>query len=348
MTAYQFSYTAKQPVPKQVPIPLPGPDEVLVKVLASGVCHTDVTLIHHPEFVPTLAQAPSFTLGHEAAGIIESVGERAKETYPHLTKGTYVAVHCMNACYEPTCETCSSGKSNLCHKLPWLGMGANGTWASHVLARARCVLPVPGDTSSIPPEVAAIATDAVLTPYHALKTVGELKKGQTVLIVGCGGLGLNAIQVAKNYLGAGVVVGYDLREEALERAKESGADYTATPDTFTELFQSKNLAADVIVDFVGIQATFDKGLEALQVGGKIIVIGMTAPQVALDLYKGMVKGATVALSTWGTLTELEEVLQGIADGKLKPKVEKRPLAECGKMVEELRDGKIAFRVAVVP
>lgn len=113
-----------------------------------------------------------------------------------FTPGQYVAIHSRNPCWEKDCGNCSIGADNLCQKLGPIGLGSDGCYAQYVLVKSRVIVPIEATPKELAPELAAVATDAVLTSYHALKAA-QITEGQAVLIIGAGGLGLNAIQIAK-------------------------------------------------------------------------------------------------------------------------------------------------------
>ncbi|KAH9892598.1 alcohol dehydogenase [Cubamyces lactineus] len=352
MTAYRFVPGKTEPQKEIVPIPVPGPDEVLVKILAAGVCHSDCHLL---EASPSTPHFPTtYTLGHEGAGIVVAHGEQVAndpDASRRVAIGTYVAVLLTNACESQECDCCSRGLANICFTPPMLGLGADGCWAEFVKARASTIVPVPGnnpDDARLTPGVVAAATDAVMTPWRALKRVAEVKPGQTVVILGCGGLGLNAVQIAKIVLGAGTVIACDVRPESLAIAHEVGADYAIKPDSVKALLADKNILVDVVLDLVGIQPTVDAATDMLRPGGTLILVGLGAPGITMSPLALTMKQLVVKGSFGGEYRDLEECLDAIAAGKVKPKVEERPMDECGKVVHGLTKGQIRARVALVP
>ena len=212
---------------------------------------------------------------------------------------------------------------------------------------SSCVV-VPGDVHSIPPAVAAVATDAVLTPYHALKTASKVQPGQTVLCMGIGGLGLNGIAIAKHCLGAGTVIACDMRHSSLNQALEVGADLALTPEALEGYVKEHKISIDVVADFVGTQTTFDLSSRVAAPGGVVHIIGLMQPKLTITPLEMMAKDLTVRVSLWGCKSELSEVLQAIKDGKVKPHVEERPLEEVETVIEELKAGKLKSRVALIP
>ena len=162
-----------------VPTPAPGPGEVLVKVAGCGLCHTDLHYLDHG--VDTFKRPP-LILGHEAAGIIAALGP---ETDGRAV-GDRVLIPAVLSC--GWCPYCRQGRENLCSNLVMLGNNVDGAYAEYVVVPARELVPVP---EGVPLEQACVIADAVSTPYHAVKHRGRVRLGDTVAVVGCGGVGLN-------------------------------------------------------------------------------------------------------------------------------------------------------------
>ncbi|KAI0688134.1 alcohol dehydogenase [Cytidiella melzeri] len=351
MICYRFKPPSPSPIEERVPVPKPKDDEVLLKVLAAGVCHSDVGLFDQTSLInQRMSTMGSWTCGHEGAGEIVSIGSSVATTHPSLTVGTYAAIYGPNSCFEPDCLACSTGNENVCRKFPSIGLGTPGSWAEYIVVHANSIVPVPvpGTQSKIPPSVVAISTDAILTPYHVLKHACAVQPGQTVLIYGVGGLGLHAVAIAKDLLQGVTVVACDLRESSLEQAKTMGADHVSSPDFLLAYFADHNLVIDVAVDFVGIQKTFDACFAAIRPGGTIHITGLMANQLNASPMLTMLKNLTLKTSYWGCKSELAEILEAIGQGKLKVLVQERPMSEVAKMLHDMHEGKIKNRVAVIP
>ncbi|EIW63293.1 alcohol dehydogenase [Trametes versicolor FP-101664 SS1] len=352
MIAYQIVPGLTEPQRKALPIPTPGPDEVLVKVLASGVCHSDVHLLEWSDGRPFTPF--THTLGHECAGTIVRLGSNVASDHTlsaRLAVGTYAAVLATNACEKPDCDRCSRGLANVCFALPLYGLGGDGSWTQYIVARACTVVPVPGNdpkSARLSPAVVAAATDAVLTPWHALKRTAGVQPGQTVLIFGCGGLGMNAIQIAKNVLGAGVVIAVDVREESLSIVRKLGADYAIHPDGVKALLEEKGLKVDVAMDLVGKQSTLDGAVAAVRTGGTVVLIGLYGDALSVTPLAMTTKQLKLLGSFGGDYQDLEESLRAIAEGKVTPGVEERPMDQCREVLKDLAAGRIRTRVALVP
>jgi len=347
MVAFRFipRATGGASVARQViPIPTPGPDECLVKVLAAGVCHSDCSILD-PDYQKGMFAMPNpFVLGHEGAGVVVSVGSNVTE----FTPGSYVAVLGNNACYSKSCGACAHGVDNSCTSYPFLGFGADGFFASYVATSARNLVQVPADQDTVKPSVAAVSTDAVLTPYHSLISSANITADQTILLIGAGGLGLNAIQIAKNVIGVKNVIVTDVRDVSIKAALDIGADYACKPQQLDALVKEHNLVFDTVVDVVGNAETFATSLQQVRMGGVIQVIGLSAREVSLPLIATAMKNVTIKLTAWGTVPELKEVLSAVASGKVKPQVEERPLDDCLEVLQDLATGKLKSRVALIP
>ena len=347
MVAFRFipGATGGASVARQViPIPAPKPDECLVKVLAAGVCHSDCSILDADFQKGMFAMPNPFVLGHEGAGVVVSVGSDVTEFKP----GSYVALLGTNACYSKSCGACRHGLDNACLTHPYLGFGGDGFFASHVSVSTRNLVEIPADQETVKPSVAAISTDAVLTPYHSLTSSAKLTPDQTILIIGAGGLGLNTIQIAKHVIGVNNVIVTDIRDVSIKAALEVGADYACKPEDLDALVKEHNFSFDTVVDVVGNVETFGRSLQQVRIGGLIQIIGLSVRELPFPLVAVAMKNVTIKMSAWGTKSELKEVLNAVASGKVKPQVEERSLEECLEVLQDLATGKLKNRVALVP
>lgn len=181
-----------------------------------------------------------------------------------------------------------------------------------------------------------------------MKTSCGVRAEHTVLCMGVGGLGLNGVAIAKRCLSARCVIACDIRAVALEDALAAGADYAVHPDQLSALIGEKKLAIDFAFDFVGVQTTFEACFAAIRPGGTIHVVGLGASALTYTHLTVMRKDLTLKTSFWGTQTEVAEILQAISDGLLEPKVATRPMSECAQVLNEMREGKLQARIALVP
>ena len=215
-------HAARQPLAmEEIPTPTPSAGEVLVKVAGCGVCHTDLHYIDHD--VPTFKKPP-LVLGHEVSGMIAGLGAGVAQ----WKEGARVLLPAVYGCGQ--CAMCRTGRENICEKMMMFGNNVDGGYAEYVLAPAKDVIPLPDE---LPLVESSIIADAVTTPYHAVVNRGQVKPGDSVVVVGCGGIGLNLVQVA-SAVGAKVIA-VDVIDSKLEWAKKLGAQATVNASASTVL-----------------------------------------------------------------------------------------------------------------
>jgi len=315
--------------PVTMPVPQPGPEDVLVQVLAAGVCRTDLHLLDEVK----AGEREPLVPGHEIAGKIAKVGPDVYMGSP----GDLVAVHFEQPCR--TCKFCRTKRTNLCQDGHSLGFDVPGGYAEFVVARQDTVLPLPPD---LDPALAAPLGCSAATAYRAVVALGNASEEDLVVLLGVGGVGLSAVQIAKAQ-GARVLA-VDPREPAREAALEVGADSTAHPDEVKD----KGIA-DVVVDFVGTEATLALGKDLLGVGGRFVAVAGGSepiPMTATDLMHG---GRAFLGSYSTTMADLARVVALAEAGRLKPVVSRRePLAAAPDVLEDLRAGRIVGRAVLIP
>ncbi|PRY50142.1 2-desacetyl-2-hydroxyethyl bacteriochlorophyllide A dehydrogenase [Geodermatophilus tzadiensis] len=307
MRAARFEQVGRPLELREVPVPRPGPGEVLVRVAATGLCGSDV----HIAVEGVTPTALPITLGHEIAGTVAKVGEGVAGWAP----GARVCVFPVLS--DGTCRTCLQGRSEICLDRRIVGIHIDGGLAEYVVVPAVTLAAVP---DAIPLEQAAICTDAVVTPFHALADVARLAPGESVAVLGVGGLGLHAVQVAR-LVGASPVVAVDTRPAQLERALRAGADVAV--DATRESVVDAVLAAtggngiDVAAEFVGAQVTIAQAVEALCVGGRAVVAGLGADPITVLPPTSFVRRQLQLLGSYGgTRTTLRRVLDLVGTGRL--------------------------------
>jgi D-arabinose 1-dehydrogenase-like Zn-dependent alcohol dehydrogenase len=266
MRAERFYADTKKVVLEDVPIPEPGPGEVLVKVAFCGICHSDLSLINGT--FP--AQTPVVTQGHEASGTIAKLG-------PDVTgwaEGDRVVVAAGRPCQK--CPNCRRGDVVNCLRIQLMAFAYDGAWAEYTLAQAAGLTRVP---DNVPLEQAAILADAVSTPYGAVVRTGKVTIGESVGVWGLGGVGTHIVQLAR-LVGAAPVIAVDINPAVLDRAVELGADYAFSSrdddlrDKIAEVTGGRLL--DVTFDAVGLKVTFEQALDCLTPGGRLVGVGMSA------------------------------------------------------------------------
>lgn len=297
MRALQLAEPAAPVRLAEVPEPSPGPGEVVVRVAAAGICHSDV---HYRSGTPTPPSLP-ITLGHEIAGTVAAVGAGVAPG----RLGERVAVHYVLSC--TACLACARGAEQFCEAYQMLGMTGDGGWADCVVVPARNAVPVP---DRVPLEQAAIMMCSSATSLHALRR-GRLRPGERVAVFGAGGLGMSAIQLAR-LLGAAEVWAVDLSAERLALA----AEYGATPIPAGEGAPARLAAsggADVALDLTGSPGALREALASLAPQGRAVAVGITPQPMELSPYHALIgPEAELIGSNDHLLSEVHELL-GFAD-----------------------------------
>jgi propanol-preferring alcohol dehydrogenase len=315
--------------PVNLPVPTPGPEDVLVQVLAAGVCRTD---LHTWEAVKS-GSRPPVVPGHEIAGRVTKVGS---DVYM-INAGDLVAVHYEQPC--GVCKHCRKRRTNLCHDGHSLGFDVQGGYAEYVAVKQSTVLPLPQDYD---PALAAPLGCSGTTAYHAVVAVADTTEDDLVVILGAGGVGLSAVQVAKAQ-GARVVA-VDVRPEAGKAALEAGAESAVTPDQAKEIRD-----ADVVIDFVSSAATLGLARGMLGVGGRVVVVASGTETISLSAADIMEGGRAYLGSYSSTMADLARAVALAENGKLTPVVTRRAsLEEAEDVLRELEAGKIVGRAVLLP
>lgn len=257
----------------EVPIPEPGPDDILVRVRAAGICSSD---LHYQDGRSEVTRLP-ITLGHEIAGEVAKCGSGVKK----LKEGDRVSLFYLVTCGD--CMKCSTGHDNYCDEAKMLGKNIDGGFAEYVTVPARNAFPFP---ESIPYAQAALMTDAVATPFHALKRAA-VQTGESVLIIGIGGLGIHAVQLAK-IMGAGQVVAMDLDPDKLNLARKVGATATVNPqeeDSAEKIAEiTSGNGVDIAIELIGLTSTIRQAIDSTGLGGRTVVVGICPDEVGLNPY----------------------------------------------------------------
>ncbi len=273
MKAARLVETGKPLKLENVPVPHPGKDELLIKVKATGICSSD---IHYQDGRSRVTKLP-ITLGHEISGEVEKCGEEVQGFSP----GDRVCLFYLVTCGD--CMMCNSSKDNYCSNAKMLGKNLDGGFAEYVAVPARNAFAIP---DNIPFSQAALITDAVATPFHALKRAA-VQVGDSVLITGIGGLGIHAVQIA-SIMGASQVIAMDLDGQKLELAKKLGATAVINPKT-DDLAENiarltKGNGVNVAVELIGLTKTIRQSIEATGLGGKTVIVGICPEEIGLNPY----------------------------------------------------------------
>jgi propanol-preferring alcohol dehydrogenase len=325
-----------------VPMPEPGPGEVLVRVAGAGLCHSDLHLMHWR--AGSLPYELPFTLGHEVAGAVAALGPGADG----VELGEPVLVYGPWGCGR--CHACSVGAEHLCNgerKARGAGLGRDGGLAEYmVVPSPRLTVPLDG----LDPVSAAPLADAGLTPYHAIRrALHGLAPGTSAIVLGVGGLGHVAVQLLKA-LSAARIVAVDRRDEALEVATRSGADVVlaAAGLAARELRRAAGgHGAALVVDCVGSDETLALAAGAVAAGGHVSLLGLAGGTFPMR-FGAVPLETSVIFSNWGTRAELAEVVALARDGAIAIEVEPVALAAVPAAYERLATGGSRGRLVAVP
>lgn len=296
-------------VVEHVLVPEPGPGEVLVKVMASGLCLTDV----HIQDGVLKTVMPPYTPGHELAGIVVKLGEGVDRVKVGQHMCGWIDVVCH------TCQMCKMGRENLCLNRIRIGFERDGSHAEYVVIPAENVMPI---ADGIPWPSAAVIPDAVACMYHAIKMQGKVKEGDKILIAGMGALGIQGIQIAK-HLGA-TVYASGRTEEKLALARKFGADGTIHTREHRLQDEVERLTdgalCDVIVDLIGTSGSIEEELRCLRPGGKIIAAAYATDTFTVNYQEIVLKEKEIIGIRGATPQALKEAIELVEKKIIDPYV----------------------------
>lgn len=319
---------------KDIPVPEVGACDVLVKIHACGVCHTDLHACHGDWPVkPKLPLVP----GHEGVGEIVSVGSEIH----HLKQGDRVGVPWLySACGH--CDYCLEGQETLCHDQHNAGYSVDGGYAEYCLANGEYVVKVPEGLSYVD---AAPLFCAGVTTYKALK-VTSVKPGQWVAIVGVGGLGHLAIQYA---VAMGMnVIAVDTGEEKMALAKDLGAVHCIDfmKDKPSEKIQELVGGVHGVVCTAVSKAAFEESYRAVRRGGSFVLVGLPPEEMPIPIFDTVLNGVKIIGSIVGTRKDLQECLQFAAEGKVKAIIDVKSMNDINEIFADMEKGEITGRVVM--
>ncbi len=329
MRAARFDTATRTLQVQDVPIPVPRPHEVLVRVEACGICLSDVHLLDGT--LPTALSA--VTPGHEAAGTVEATGDQVLGWSP----GDRVLIAGGRNC--GSCRYCVRGRLEECEAFEIMGFAFDGAWAQYVVVPGGALTGVP---STIPIEQAAILTDAVSTPYAAVTERAAVRPGEAVGLWGIGGLGVHAVQVAR-LVGAAPIIAVDPLPSARERALRLGADVALDPRAVDVVEEVRRVTdgrmLDVAIDLVGTNAVLAQATASLGRFGRSVMVGLGLDPI--ELGPGVFFGVQ-SQSLLGHLgykkRHLDELVRLVELGRLDVSgsvSDVMPLEDVGKGVERL-------------
>jgi propanol-preferring alcohol dehydrogenase len=320
---------------EEIPIPTPGPGEVLVKIQSTGVCHTD---LHAGDGDWPVKPSLPFVPGHEGAGMVAAVGLGVKS----LKEGDPVGIAWLHdACGE--CEFCITGWETLCAAQRNSGYSVNGSFAEYALGSAAYVARLPDRVDF--GEIAPILCAGVTT-YKGIKET-EARPGEWIAISGVGGLGHIAIQYARA-MGLHVAV-LDVSEEKLGLARTLGAQLAVDarrPDAVEQVMKATGGGAHGVLVTAVSPAAFAQALQLPRRKGTVSLVGLPPGDFPLSIFDVVLKRITVRGSIVGTREDLAEALAFVAEGKVRAHIHRARLEDINRVFSDLRTGQVDGRIVL--
>lgn len=316
--------------------PTPGPRQVVVEVRACGVCGSDLFL-QQGGFDSILPIVP----GHEVAGIVAQVGAEVSEIAVGQLVAIYYIEHCDN------CRFCNVGRPNVCLNLRRMGLDFGGGFAEKLVVRVENLIPVEADLSAAD---LAVLTDAVATPYHALRSVARAQPGETVVVLGIGGIGSNAVQVAR-HLGCRTLA-VSRSQKNLDLALELGADQVlkAGNDLAKRIADAtKPAGPDIVVQTVGSATVDEQAIDMVGTGGRVVLIGASTKRFSLRSVDLIWREAIIQGSRGFTPQEIRDVIELYRQGVITTAhltQHTRPLDEVNEALRDMQEGNVLRSVIV--
>ena len=329
--------------------PSPSGEEVLLRITASGVCHSDVHIWEGffdmgggRKADITRGRELPFTMGHEIVGEVVAIGEAVTDVKIGDQRIAYPWIGCGD------CPICARGDEHICPKPQQLGVHKDGGYATHVMVPASRYLYDYGDIAT---ELACTYACSGITAYGALNKIKEITKGHHLLIVGAGGVGLAGLMIAQATIDAEIIVA-DIDDAKLEAALANGAAHAINPKADgarKQVMAWTGGGAAGVVDFVGSGPSAQFAMSCLAANGTMVVVGLFGGSFELSTALLPLKNITLRGSITGSPREMAELMDLVKAGKVKPlPVATRPLAQAQATLDDLRDGNIVGRVVLVP
>lgn len=341
MKAVQLTAVGRPLQARELPLPEAGPDEVLVRIKAAGICHSD----GHYRAGVSPTKLP-ITLGHEIAGVVETVGRDVK----HISKGDRVCAHYLCTCGR--CHFCATGQEQFCVSAQMLGKHRDGGYAECVVVPGRSAFQLPAE---IPFDAAAVMMCSSSTSLHALNKA-RLRRGESVAIFGFGGLGFSALQIAQSR-GAGDVFAIDIHPAKLKLAESLGAipiDGRAGDAVRQVQKRTDGRGVDVSLELIGSPATMEAAVRCLAIFGRAALVGLTQKSFEVAPYQNVInKEAEIIGVSDHLASEMPELLELARTGKLRfpaGTLRSIPLEELAinQTLDALEHGAEQIRTVIVP
>ena len=336
-------YGPNQPLKiEEVKIPKIEQNEILVKIAACGVCNTDLHYIDHG--VQTFKKPPMI-LGHEPSGIVEETGAEVK----NFKVGDRVLIPPVFSC--GYCDNCRLGRENICFNMLMLGNHIDGAFAEYTKVPAKDCQHLPED---LPLEESSIIADAISTPYHAVKNRAQVRPGDSVVVFGCGGVGINVVQMAA--AAGGSVIAVDIVDKKLDIAKKLGALHTINASDkegkalIKEIRTLTGGGADIAIEAIGNPKTIELASSAVKAGGCHCQVGYTRHNVAINAGRLMFREIEIKGSLGCRPVDYPKIIEMVRTGKiqLKPVVtHKFKLEEIDQAFDLMRKGESLRSIVVL-
>lgn len=332
MTAAVMKEYGKPLSLEQVPIPEPGPGEVLVRLDACGICHTDV---HYWRGEHELPVPLPRVLGHEGIGRVVKQGPQASL---HAVGARVGIGFVYDTC--GFCRECLSSHETNCRDVTCTGVHVSGCFAQYVVLRERWATPIPDALDSI---AAAPLLCGGVAAYSAVRKAA-LEPGDRAVIFGLGGLGLYAVQAAK--LTGARVVAVDVDDAKLAAAKKLGAEITLRGDQQPEDAIQAIGGADACLNFAPVSSTWQQMLKACGPRARIVLVALPTAELCFHASSIIERGLTVRGSADGNRQELRQLMKLAAEGRIQSQVTSVPFAEINSALQQLQDGKVTGRLVL--
>ena len=343
MISYQTAAPGAPLVEVESATPVPQGAEVLIKTLACGVCHSD---IHMHDGMFELGDGKQLevgregmVLGHEIFGEVIAKGPEAEGVSIGDRRVVFPWIGCGD------CSFCKRGEEHICTPGRALGIMRAGGFSDHVLVPHSRYLFDKGDASE---SLAATYACSGLTAYGALKKVGDLQEGEELVIIGAGGVGMMAIQIA-HALGVDPIV-VDIDDTKLAAAEELGVTQTfnSSDAQTAKAIRKSTGGVYAALDFVGAEASVNYGLSCLRKGGMLIIIGLYGGALSMPIPFIPMNARIIQGSYVGSLQDMSDLMAMVRDGKIAPiEITERPLAEANEALIDLKAGKVKGRQVLV-